>query len=48
MNPLIEYFVILFSDPKPSDPTPGGAANVLLLESGDGLLLEDGSFILLE
>ena len=31
------------------DATPGGAADVILLESGDGILLEDGSsFIELE
>jgi hypothetical protein len=35
--------------PKPSgDPTPAGPASALLLENGDGFLLEDGSFLLLE
>jgi hypothetical protein len=30
------------------DITPGGPASALLLENGDGFLLEDGSFLLLE
>lgn len=34
--------------PPVQDGTPGGAASALLLESGFGLLLEDGNYILLE
>ena len=30
------------------DSTPGGVNNVLLLETADGLLLEDGSFLILD
>lgn len=30
------------------DTTVGGAANVLLLEDGFGLLMENGSYLLLE
>lgn len=33
---------------RPRDTSPGGAASALLLESGFGLLMEDGNYILLE
>lgn len=37
------YVLCALSSPRGGNSTPGGVNDVLLLQSGDGILLQDGS-----
>lgn len=45
---MLKLALNLFRFRKLGDSSPGGSANALLLESGFGVLMEDGNYLLLE